>query len=58
MSLPGLTMRMPKCVRWSHRQMVLLLVDSLETVQPFPFQPPVPSSGNTEVLHYNLWRSV
>ncbi len=43
-------MRMPKWVRWSHRQMVLLLLDSLDTLQPSLFQPPAPPGGSTEAL--------
>lgn len=47
----GLTRRTPKCVRWSHRQTVLLAVDSVEFfLQPSLFQSPVPSSGDTETL--------
>lgn len=47
-----LTMRMPKCVRWSHRQTVLLLLESSDTLQPSPFQPPAPPGGSTgELLH-------
>lgn len=44
-------MRIPKCVRWSHRQSVVLLLEASDTRQPSAFQPPAPSVGSTEALH-------
>lgn len=44
------TMRTPKWVRWSHRQVVLLPLESLDALQPSLFQPPCPPSGDTHTL--------
>lgn len=54
----SLTMRMPKCVRWSHRQTVLLLLESSDARQPSLFQPPAPSGGGTEELLHMTTGSV
>lgn len=50
---PAPTMRMPKWVRWSHRQTVLLLEDSVEVLQPSAFQPPAPPGGGLQVLQHS-----
>lgn len=47
----NLTIRMPKCVRWLHKQTVLLLLDSGLTSQPSLFQPPVRSNGDKWILY-------